>query len=740
MNQNKRQVLKKDVAQDNNQSRDPVPWDRALLDRFSSEELLKCASCMNGIQVPEHIREFVAQYPPTMADRQFAVQLSKGKSTAGKQYIHSDAVNMQGGSTLHSEGRVCQTGVGIRAHTIIPSPPKSVDRYPSQQRMSVLFSQMITVEKGEIQVINMTVFGKVFPTLNMMNCQLTANLVVEDLTRHSLWTSKTSMQRLSTTGIHLPLLLHEYFSACAPDVYYRYVNNFIVFASGTYALEDGVLVETPQVVQQKSFPPVADDVYNSLKAPKKIEEETKAGDIFESVAGIRPEVVIPPITDSKSLSRATALAMSFGGSTSVVSLLNGMRGYGSFMSDMGKRVTFLISVALAQLIKNEKVAIRVASVGDIPLLISSLNQSLQRWWVMHGKQSIPDGHLQNLLEIIVPSPDDLFKVSAVYNHFCRTQWTSGIYICWKEVSFPSADTKGASIDYEMLATKIIAPDGPPRYICSTRLWGSQWWAQPAHGESTSKYRKRDCHVYQYGDTSEAAIVSSEPDLFLGGWTVSASFKEYTYSPQPLVVVKSERDWYQVVTKGIGWRFLFWLDPRVFNSPIANVLSQTSKAAQVAKGSRFEEDIGLEPQSYTNVAALTTTGAKKIPTRAERKQVKPSEFDFTKSPASVSSTTTTTTTTTTASVPAHSASIPAQKVVLKDDDPGESKVSSKPQKARVKGGHSKGGQAAIISRKHEEELIKAQQEEILRAQIASLAPPEEEEEEVPVPQIFDDTDL
>jgi len=609
-----------------------------MLSPFTIKQLKSLVHGMSDFVVgaDQAVKDFLAKYPANAKNRLFAQECLLRRSQSTNQ--HKDpiaSINIAGGALISDGKEIYQTNQQVRSHTVVPTNGIVGDTYTSQHALSVFYSQLLVVDGGEFKpVTSSTVFQKIFnlDAGSVMSC---AQTLVSELNLESNWTSKTLLERNGVSGISLPIYVHGFFGRCTPSVYAYYENLMVVYGLQAYVKDStGAWVDSQNGAAQCARSLTEQEYVRA--SGDRVMAAMGTSDLFAVDKGFRPKISVPDITNAAQMVKTCQEVISFGGSSSTVSLLNGMRGNSFFMTETGKRMVFLVSTTAAVLHQGSTACIKINSIGDIPIIISSLRR------LADMKVFVDDG---SLFTFHVPNTDDIQKVSMIYSHLCSTVRKSGaVYVAWSESLFPSSAKKGDTIDYELAATRLVSSDmREGSVVVSTKVWGTCFWkAQPSANSTIPPIETIPCQIHQYGDMSEGrGIFSTYQRFAMMGLRVDKKWSVLTPELVQCPVVASVNEWYGLVRAAIGQRYLFWLDPRVFRSTTANVLYQTKTNATLVHAQFFTDSDGVAGPVRAAPSLVAGSAAPRMPTRA-----KPSV------PATTTTTTTTVTTTTTSTAPTH----------------------------------------------------------------------------------------
>lgn len=572
-------------------------WNEVNLAQFSAAELRMLAAHFDMMSAPladVRLSKFFSSLPPTPNDRRLAVRLSAVKSSKGTSHLKPDEhMNTASGTVLVSEKLVFQTDVGVRANTLVPTPVGHSDTYSSQQRMSIFFSQLIKVDKGNFTLRSepsRIIFQSSKVDINQ--CMAVASNLCALMNKEAVWGSLDITQKNAVSGIRLIAHIHQVFQTMPLEGYHSYTSMVSFLCLGARVMRGGQWYEV-EGAACKAVGPVSDSTYSAITRADFITNSLGIPDLYDWNSGFAPQLTVPVLAKASDMVKECSKVAAFGGSDSAVSLLSGMRGWGCFMTVMGKRNSFLVSAAASVCVRGKIPCIKVYSIGDIPMVCSSLSYMISSLLKLDPK-------FVEAYRILVPNSDDLIKVSSSYRPRCVTiQPENTTYVSWSEITFPSAAVKGTLVDYDYESLNILPRALHARdFVISTRIWGSTPWGKEVRNESTQEQgRLPDMSVYSYGDGSEGrGIISSYDSFVLIGRKVTRLWNDFAAVDIPLTRIHSEKQWLESVRMDIGRRYSFWLNPLVFASPLANVLVVSKKAADANVAADFTDALGITVES------------------------------------------------------------------------------------------------------------------------------------------------
>jgi len=284
-----------------------------------------------------------------------------------------------------------------------------------------------------------------------------------------------------------------------------------------------------------------------------------------------------------SLSRLRTVA---GSDDSTLMLLSGMRGMSGYSSDFGKRIQFLLSASLHLWTLGKKVDIRLTTIGDLPVLLSSLNS-----WLKDMQEKLKFTG-DDWFRFLPPTRSPLALPEATKIYFISAHRKDAVAVWYCSDSIPTNAEKKVPVDYDAVSFDLVPGDVDVDFVAFSPIYGAAPFREDdsvtAELKKRSKGLGRRFYTFEFGTASKfRGVISSFKDVSLLGYGWEKDSKgtydmvrtaSFVKVPLPLVLLQA--DWYNKVCNHVMgvYSFLFGVVRRY--SPISSLISVTKKTIQL----------------------------------------------------------------------------------------------------------------------------------------------------------------
>jgi hypothetical protein len=652
--------------------------------RFFSDEQIRSMSVQsrrymnlkNGaaIQCPSELVKLLEGRELTEGDREAARRIMmEGASTANSHYRGEAWTNLNGGSQHYEPTTVTRIGLSntkeVRQNSAIPMAAQEIENRSNVQAVAAVAAQLVGVnsETGEWEsTVPANTWNKLLPKdggMEPAGMVTVANTVSLVLNNTPLWKGMTPIKKSATTGPEaLVHILKELDNISADE--YDLLNTRIVYKLlKPFEFHQGNWYEREND-QGKPLVPDTSYAYHdcSQKCKQQILSETYPA-CYWYLGGWAPQLNLPMNngTFKQTLERYSKMVEAQVGGDSCTAILAGMRGFSGLTDNFGKRVQFYLAATLAGWRAGKVVDVVLYSVGDLPMLISSLNKWATYIRVEDDKLQdpnlhfVPDRKVLTETKFVLKTAQDLRKIRVELHDYCiHFPRERSTLIVYDDTALPNSSEKGVTVDYQASA-KLLIPEIWRKNdliaympVFHELFWETVEYADAKLSSSNSSELERSqvkYVVYQWGVSSSfRGIVSTFENLSLVGYGRQQVGKppkwdmtvENCLVPVSLLPVRSFDDWMKIVGIDCQVQIVAWLRPISRYSPISN-LPYLSKKGVVISLSMIEGEDGYLIGNTTRQEAPQQKRGKMIGSRTT--------LSSSNSSAIVTLTTTNTTTTT-----------------------------------------------------------------------------------------------
>jgi len=549
----------------------------------------------------------------TRADSDMAARVLYSAEYKSISHIRPDAyVQTHGGFTRYTSTQAVLTETGgkqhVRENSPLPLPFGRRPIYPNVQPVAALCAQIVKNVSGEWQsAIDTPAWLKTYKTaVNPVGMQSVAHLVVLALSNSPMWKNLDSVYRNSIQGPEMLSFVVTVLNAL-PELEYWLINCTIVF-SGLRAMERNSDGDWDYVLNAAGQRVVTDATYQFVEVSS---QEVRAALLprFPAIVQYTGKLVVtvnfPENDGSFDSARASQARLREvqGSDNSCTSMLAAMRGYSGLTDAFGRRVQFLTSAVLSVWRLRRSVALQLNTVGDLSILVSSLNA--WRRLIVSGDPKIqglfPSSSVDDAkkygceVRYLLPSASSKKNIpSVMYPQIVNRVEPGWVFVGFDEGTLPTSSKKGVKPDYDAYSQTLV-PDtvGSEDYVLYSMVFGDYVFLN-----DQDVRRRRDnsllCKievkykspfVYRFGVSSGfRGILSSLPNFMLTGYGhILNSHGQFDKTKEELHVikvplVKTMVEWYKFVSDDCALQSFMFFCPVVRYSGISNLIAQSKEAA------------------------------------------------------------------------------------------------------------------------------------------------------------------
>jgi len=265
--------------------------------------------------------------------------------------------------------------------------------------------------------------------------------------------------------------------------------------------------------------------------------------------------------------------------------LSSMKGMTGYATTFGKRIQFILAAALGAWKKGFKVDIRLTTIGDAPLLLSSLGRwltTLRKSWNLEG---------EDWFTFLPPTRQPLTAVQGMRSFFREVHRPGALAIWYEDSSLPTSTERKVAVDIEAASRELVPGDVLGPFIAYSPIFGScPFLNEPRVQRSEDKKvypTTRSYYAYEFGSASRfRGVISSFGSVSLYGFGWAKVGKNYdlikgaTMQEVPLTLVKSQSAWYNIVCRDCSAAYLSMFTAVQRYSPISSLAYMSKKTIQL----------------------------------------------------------------------------------------------------------------------------------------------------------------
>jgi len=452
---------------------------------------------------------------------------------------------------------------------------------PGTQRLAVLTGMFVTVSDGEwVSNVNLAALKKVYreENMNVTNVFDYSRRIAEALNCELRWQQMSVMRRNSVTGglraIHLVEFFHGLsdgdFGAWQTLVSYTiYTKNTMhpVTGKGCRDLEKTGTSLVPSTLWKAWQPAHLARVLSYANgAPPRFLSDKLAIDVKVKLHTTEEEI--------KKLFEFVSTVGSYG---TVPFMLFQNKNYTGMMSERGRRLSTIISIAFGLFHLQKKVAIACESVGDIATLVHSLDH-----WIKLFK--VPAQY------VLIVADNMLGGVTSKYRDRVETLAPVGfVRINWLNNGLPTSESKGSQVKWRESAAQTFPYANDVSYVTYGAIYSDFMFGGAQKVGTTDVVEKKaplNGRVVEWGDCSEAKTLYTNVPGFMPMALLNDG--EYYLQMMALPIHTSTETWYKTISNHCGLKLASWFGPTTRIGSMINWLRPCRDTTAQAIFQRFVE--------------------------------------------------------------------------------------------------------------------------------------------------------
>jgi len=580
---------------------------------------------------------WLATYPGvrvTQADKRAAMKIFTEPVVTTMVEVRPDAfISTNGGRYHYAPDTVTLKRLNgteeVRANAAIPAPFKETERYSNVQAVAAFAAQVVRVKDGNwFCEVPVNSWNKILPRdggMDAVSLVTFGDSVAGVLNASKTWRAMDTIKRQACTGLDALVFIRSELDRLSLAEY-TLLNTRLVMQTLRPMEQDAKKWFVR--VDDKGESVVPESSYQKVDCPVEIRALLKK-EGFPSAywyhGGYAPSLNLPPNVGrfKETKERYDKMTEVQVGNDSSTAILSGMRGFSSLTDDFGKRIQFLLGATLALVSRGETVDIQLSTVGDVVLLKSSLN-----YW----ERKVKDEelfkrfcnvlHLQNV-RFILPKATDSNKVPSQILESCIfTARPSSTVVAYLNVSLPTAQKKGESVDYRTNSQRLIPPIWQNnKLVAYMPVYNDWFWPDEPKDDSqitgggsnssnTKPKRNQKYYVFEFGTAANwCGVVSTFAQMSLVGYGFPLVDKKWDQSKkEDLVFLNLERrdtweSWLKKVASDCAMQIVAFMRPVSRYSPISNLpfMSKTGVTLMLQKA-EAEDGSLIRNLQFTKIAS------------------------------------------------------------------------------------------------------------------------------------------
>jgi len=584
--------------------------------------------------MPDEHRMIIKSRGFTVADKMLALQVYNAQTSklaiASKPDSH---INLHGGSMHYTPEKVVyRTNTGLekeRNNSPIPAEFSETERYDNVVPLAALCGQLVEVEDAKWKSsVNMNAWTIAFERtgINISGIPIVVATIIKVLSDDRVWNTYTMSNKNSVSGLDKITFIRRALDRLAPGPY-DILNTTIVcklfktFGRVGNDWEEILDSKGNNLVDKKCFEERPKKLVNKAIQHALLKEYPA---VFWYRGGWAPMPFIDQSTSDftgvkKNVQQARDVQGSNGAATAI---LAHMKDFSGLTDAFGKRIQFQLAATLFVWTKHKTADIQINTVGDIPMLISSLKY--WRDWIFSHKpvqflkvhsSAQHDLQVSSVLSVVEELPECLFRIvlpgigsekNIHPNHreYVSTRFTEGSTIVYYyDADLPSAREKNTPVDIDTESFNILPDElrkGHDLIVYSSIYGIHPFCNDPVARKKIStmiswKFWGLTPHVYAFGNASYfRGILSTYADLSLIGYgfqKIPTGWNRLTTSlvAVPLDKMASQALWYSRVQSDAVLLMVAWLRPVSRYSPISNLPRVSRTTANIVQMQHISEE-------------------------------------------------------------------------------------------------------------------------------------------------------
>ena len=517
----------------------------------------------------------------------------------------------------------------VRANAAIPASFKEPERYANVQAVAAFAAQVVRVKDGAWSCeVPVNSWNKILPRdggMDAVSLVTFGDSVAGVLNASKTWRAMDTIKRQACTGLDALVFIRTELDQLSLAEY-TLLNTRLVMETLRPMEQDAKKWFVR--VDARDTPVVLESSYQKVDCPPEIRRILKEEGFPAAYwyhGGYAPGLNLPPNVGrfKETKERYDKMTEVQVGNDSSTAILSGMRGFSSLTDDFGKRIQFILGATLSLVSRGEKVDIQLSSVGDVVLLKSSLN-----YWERKVKDEelfkkfCKVSDLQNV-RFILPKATDGNKVPAQILESCIfSARESSTVVAYLNVSLPTAQKKGESVDYRTNSQRLIPPIWHNnKLVAYMPVYDSWFWpddpkddSQTTGGGTNSSNMKakraQKYFIFEFGTAANwCGVVSTFAQMSLAGYGFPLVDKKWDQSKkEDLVFLSLERrdtweSWLKKVASDCAMQIVAFMRPVSRYSPISNLpfMSKTGVTLMLQKA-EAEDGSLIKNLQFTKIAS------------------------------------------------------------------------------------------------------------------------------------------
>lgn len=581
-------------------------WSDEILRSLPLSELKEFSKWSGqAVKISEALEEKIAKHgkKPTAADKTAALRIASEQSVTKVTHLDPEQYIATNGGTIFytPEHMIVHKLDGTEIKVVnspIPLPMVGVTAQKQNvQHVAAMCSSVVRQKKALWESIGGN-FSSILSRDQMDSSQLLmlSQLMVDVLEADPVWVTKTQVEKMAITEIRQLTFVMDVLNRLSDEAYH-YITTFIVIVVlATFVNREGNWFR--RMAQDRDGPAVADHMFSEIKLSAAQSRVYKRRfkmfpGVFTYNGGYIPKIMTAD-QDGSLLNATSALAQLravTGGDKSAILILSGMKDMSGYSSEFGKRIQFTLSATLAAWYRGYPVDIRLHTVGDMNVLMSSLQQ-LHKNFV----KKLPEGVMMHEDPFkFLPMKRSPTSFAEAYRPYIITvHREAAIAIWYNDAPLPTPAEKGVRLDYDKVSYDLIPADMSINFIAYSTIYGAlPFYSDPDVKDTVAKrvdfHNPYKHHTYAFGTASQfCGVLSSLSDLMFFGFGYTKDSRKPEFVEIPLAQYHLRAEWYNKVISDIRAAYCTLFGVRKRYSPISSLIHMSKKSVQLKLESPVED--------------------------------------------------------------------------------------------------------------------------------------------------------
>jgi len=578
---------------------------------FTSSQLVQLASYIPGVHTPTDpaVLKFISDKGLlkglTNAERVIAnTQATYGTKTKERSVKWDEYVQMTGTDvTATTDKLTIHDGKKVEM-TLSPIPTEMPQRLGSNN-LAIFVGSIVDIRGGAwTSSMTMAAYKKIFKQgLNLPSVSALSVSIAEMLNTDPVFVAVPQIKKSAITGALRAKFLVEWANRI-PLVDYLVLHGQIVYNCFTYWIK---LVDGKGVALVNAGPEPegfnkdkAIEMYRTLSVTERQSVLASMNNAPPRLFSGRPtlSLTLDEVEDEKDVKSVIETVGSIVSSGMVSRLLYSMKGFTGIMTDMGKRVATICSIALGRFLVGQPVDVFLYSVGDAIILVESLQKAFDMVYDVEKHKGIEPFKLivshENRPKVHIP--EKYIETKPRERVSVNGGTVEVLQIYYSDQGLPSALVSGVAIDWEGEARKYVPFSKGQQWAYVGPIFGAYMFGEDRPISTSMKsvvppLSSSPITAYGWGDGSlMRGVLSNVPLKFFGAVVSAGSNDEVVRRPDEISVdaFVSSRAWYKYVRKECGVCLSAWFRPVSRYSSCTNLIRQTKKGGVVTSTTQFFE--------------------------------------------------------------------------------------------------------------------------------------------------------